>query len=230
MTPPAVKPAYSGSSAAVAILASGGLDSTIRVAELARGRQTVCPLYVRGGLFWEDAELACLRQFLGRVASPSLQPLVPIDLPVADLYGDHWSTTGNDVPDEWSPDQAVFLPGRNVLLLAKAMLWCHLRQVPVLEMGHLQSNPFPDASSEFLHAYERAVNQAVVGNVRIAQPYAGLSKVDVLQRGKDLPLELTMSCLRPAGQRHCGRCNKCAERKRAFALAKLPDPTIYRER
>jgi 7-cyano-7-deazaguanine synthase len=42
-----------------------------------------------------------------------------------------------------------------------------------------------------------------------------------------LPLELTFSCIRPAGERHCGSCNKCAERRQAFASAGLKDPTDY---
>jgi 7-cyano-7-deazaguanine synthase len=45
--------------------------------------------------------------------------------------------------------------------------------------------------------------------------------------GDGLPLELTFSCLRPVGGLHCGRCNKCAERRRGFAEAGLPDPTQY---
>jgi 7-cyano-7-deazaguanine synthase len=54
-----------------------------------------------------------------------------------------------------------------------------------------------------------------------------LSKRDVLLRGRGLPLEATLSCLRPVSGRHCGACNKCAERRKAFALAELPDPTQY---
>jgi 7-cyano-7-deazaguanine synthase len=45
--------------------------------------------------------------------------------------------------------------------------------------------------------------------------------------GRDLPLELTFSCLAPHSGLHCGRCNKCAERQRAFSLIELSDPTIY---
>jgi 7-cyano-7-deazaguanine synthase len=50
----------------------------------------------------------------------------------------------------------------------------------------------------------------------------------VIRRGADLPLELTLSCLRPAiDGRHCGDCNKCRERAEAFVTAGVPDRTAY---
>ncbi len=209
--------------ATLAVLVSGGLDSAILLAEALRDAAAVHPLYVRHGLAWEAAELDHLRRFLDAVARPALRPLRVLDLPVAD----HWSLTGRGVPDADSPDEAVFLPGRNVLLLAKAMLWCHLHGVPAVALAPLESNPFPDATPEFFTAYQDIVNRGIGGAVQVLRPYAGLGKVEVLRRGRDLPLGLTFSCIRPAGGRHCGRCNKCAERRRAFADAGLADPTEY---
>src|SRR5437588_11963175 len=106
----------------LAVLISGGLDSAILLGEALRERSVVHPLYVRNGLYWEAEELRHLHRFLDAVRRPELQPLHLLDLPVADLYGTHWSLTGRDVPDAASPDEAVFLPGRNVLLLSKALL------------------------------------------------------------------------------------------------------------
>jgi 7-cyano-7-deazaguanine synthase len=214
-------------SAAVAVLISGGLDSAILLGEMLRRQPTVQPLYVRNGLYWEAVELEHLRRFLAALAGPALWPLQVLDLPVADLYGSHWSITGADVPDASTPDEAVFLPGRNVLLLAKSLLWCHLHGIGQLALGVLGSNPFPDATDEFFAEYQRAVNRAVEGRVAVQRPFAGLSKAQVMQRGRDLPLELTFSCIRPLAGRHCGACNKCAERRQAFADAGLADRTPY---
>jgi 7-cyano-7-deazaguanine synthase len=213
--------------AALAVLVSGGLDSAILLGLAARNPLTVYPLYVRSGLFWETVELRHLRHFLEVIKTPDLQPLQILDVPVSELYGDHWSRTGAQVPDAASPDEAVFLPGRNVLLLAKSMLWAHLHQVPAVALGLLAANPFPDATPAFFTAFEAVVNHAVGGNVRIDRPFATLSKAEVMQRGRELPLELTFSCIQPRGGRHCGRCNKCAERRRAFVEAQLPDRTVY---
>ncbi|MBI4343187.1 MAG: 7-cyano-7-deazaguanine synthase, partial [Candidatus Omnitrophica bacterium] len=63
--------------------------------------------------------------------------------------------------------------------------------------------------------------------LRILTPLRRLTKVEVIQRSREAPLALTFSCLRPRGRRHCGRCNKCAERQRAFRQARVADPTRY---
>ncbi len=214
---------------ALAILISGGLDSAILLGESLRERTVVHPLYIRTGLNWEPVELAHLQRYLAALAGPTLRPLSILEQPVADLYGKHWSLTGENVPDADTPDEAVFLPGRNVLLLSKALLWCHLHEVSALALGTLGSNPFPDATPAFFDAFARLVGEAVAGRVRLLRPYQDLHKVEVMRRGHGLPLELTFSCIRPVNGVHCGCCNKCAERKGGFLDAGMPDPTAYRE-
>ena len=211
----------------LAVLVSGGLDSAILLAEAARAHPAVYPLYVRSGLCWEAVERTHLDRFLAAVRTPALQPLHVLELPVADVYGPHWSITGEGVPVADTPDEAVFLPGRNVLLLSKALLWCHLNGVPELATAPLGANPFPDATPEFYDGFAAIVSRAVGGNVRVIRPYAALHKADVLRRGQGLPLAETFSCIRPVGEWHCGRCNKCFERQRGFAAAGMADPTRY---
>jgi 7-cyano-7-deazaguanine synthase len=210
----------------LAVLTSGGLDSAVLVGEtLAAGRE-VAPLYVRCGLRWEEAELDHARRFLHAIRQPLLRPLCVLHMPVADLYDNHWSFMG-EPPDAQSPDEAVYVPGRNVLLLAKALLWCHLHGWPELAIGSLARNPFADATPAFLAAFAAAVNEAVAGGVRVVQPYGALPKREVMRRGAGLALGLTFSCLAPRDGLHCGRCNKCAERRASFADAGLADPTTY---
>ena len=213
----------------LAVLVSGGLDSAILLAESLRSYAAVYPLYVQVAARWEAVELAYLHRFLASVAAPNLRPLVVLSQPVADVYGEHWSLTGDGVPASDSPDDAVFLPGRNVLLLAKPLLWCHLNRVPAIATAPLASNPFPDADAAFYDGFAGVVSHAVAGRVRVLRPYAdlGLSKADVLRRGVGVPLRETFSCIDPAGPLHCGRCNKCAERRHGFNAAGLPDPTTY---
>jgi 7-cyano-7-deazaguanine synthase len=219
-----------GANGSLAILISGGLDSAILLGEMLVQHLAVYPLYVRFGLYWEAAELRLLRQFLERLErtkNQSLQPLHMLDLPVADVYGDHWSLTGRNVPNAASADDAVFLPGRNVLLLAKSILWCHQQGIHKVALATLRANPFSDATPAFFNAYQAVVNQAIGGCVQVLRPYAALSKTEVMQRGRGLPLELTFSCIRPMAGGHCGRCNKCAERRQAFTAASLEDRTEY---
>jgi 7-cyano-7-deazaguanine synthase len=135
--------------------------------------------------------------------------------------------TGIGVPRADDPDEAVYLPGRNPLLMVKAHVWCRLHHVAQLAIGTLDSNPFADASQPFFSEFGAAMDRAVAGQVQIVRPFAEFDKRAVMNLGRDLPLELTFSCLVPHSGLHCGRCNKCAERQRAFSLIELPDPTIY---
>jgi 7-cyano-7-deazaguanine synthase len=211
----------------LAVLVSGGLDSAILLAEAARSYPRVHPLYVRTGLYWEAAELAHLGRFLAAINRPSLRPLTILEQPVKDLYGNHWSLTGNGVPAAGTPDEDVFLPGRNVLLLAKSLLWCHLHAVPEIALAPLAANPFPDATPKFFRDFSAAVNQAVEGAVRVIRPYAHLHKSELVRRGEGMPLGETLSCIRPSNGLHCGRCSKCYERQQGFKDAGVKDPTVY---
>jgi 7-cyano-7-deazaguanine synthase len=213
----------------LAVLVSGGLDSAVLLAEATTVFPRVYPLYVRAGSYWEPVEHEYLLRFLKAIETPALQPLTMLAQPVADLYGSHWSLSGREVPGADTPDEAVFLPGRNVLLLAKPLLWCHLHGIPALATAPLASNPFPDATPSFYDGFARMVSAAVDGQVRVLRPYAdlGLHKPDILRRGSRWPLEHTFSCIRPIHGRHCGQCNKCAERKLGFVEAHVPDPTVY---
>ncbi|QEL16183.1 7-cyano-7-deazaguanine synthase [Limnoglobus roseus] len=213
----------------LAVLVSGGLDSAVLLAEAVRVYPAVHPIFVRVGSVWEAAEFFHLTRFLAAIASPTLCPCVELVQPVGDLYGRHWSLTGHGTPGKESPDEDVYLPGRNVLLLAKPLLWCHLNGVPELATAPLTGNPFPDATADFYTGFARLVSQAVTGRVRVLRPYAALqlSKADVLRRGRGMPLAHTFSCIRPVGTRHCGTCNKCGERQAGFAAASVPDPTDY---
>jgi 7-cyano-7-deazaguanine synthase len=211
------------------VLASGGVDSAALAVDLAGRSATVFPIFVRFGLRWEDAELAGLRAFLGAVAHPRVAPVTVLDEPVAEVYGpDHWSVGGAAVPGLDSPDEAVYLPGRNLLLATKAAVWCRVRGVDRLALGSLAGNPFPDSSAEFFDALADVLGRGLDGRLEILRPYAGLAKADVLRRLPGLPWHLTFSCLAPDGRgRHCGACNKCAERIRAFRAAGAADPTDY---
>jgi 7-cyano-7-deazaguanine synthase len=208
------------------VLASGGLDSAVALAEAAR-EGPVAPVFVRSGLVWEPAEMYWLERFLQTIGAPGL---VVLDLPVEDLYGDHWSLTGEEPPGAESPDEAVYLPGRNLLLLSKAGVWAAEAGCAAIVMGPLAANPFPDGTRAFFDAMGVAIGLAMGrgGPLPIETPLAGLTKAEVVLRAAGLPVELTFSCLAPTpDHRHCGACNKCAERRKGFAEAGVPDPTEY---
>jgi 7-cyano-7-deazaguanine synthase len=210
------------------ILASGGADSSILLADRAAQGQLVQPLYIRFGLAWEKIEEMYLRRFLDALSDQRLiRPLAVLELPIADVYESHWSVSGTGTPDETTPDDAVYLPGRNILLLAKTTVWCALHGTTKIALGTLRGNPFSDSSPAFFSSFAAVAGLALGQPFQVMTPFAHLSKADVLDRGRDLPLEHTFSCVAPVGTNHCHACNKCAERRKAFAAAGIEDRTAY---
>jgi 7-cyano-7-deazaguanine synthase len=211
----------------VVALVSGGIESAVLVKELLAAGHTVIPCYVEAGLCWEASERRALEGLLEALAHERLEDLVVLSMPVADCYRDHWSLTGAAVPDAASPDGAVELPGRNLLLLAKAAVYAADRGAEAVALGSLKGNPFPDATAAFFAAMEEAASQAMGRPMAVMTPLAHLDKAEVLRRAGPIPLDRTFSCIAPLDGLHCGRCNKCAERRRGFAQAGLADPTPY---
>lgn len=211
----------------IGVLTSGGLDSSILVGHLLAEGRTVQPFYIRTDLVWQQRELAALKRYLDAIASPNLRELVVLDLPLRDLYATHWSTTGRDTPNAVSPDEAVYLPGRNALLIVKTAVWCQMNGVTELALAPLGTSPFEDAGAGFFRDFQSAMNRGSETSVTLLRPFGQMNKQQVMQLGRNLPLELTFSCIHPKNGQHCGECNKCAERRAAFDIAGLHDRTSY---
>ncbi len=213
--------------ATIGVLASGGLDSAILVSHLLDQGERVQPFYVDCGLHWQPAELAGLQRYLAATANSRLALLVVMQLPLGDLYAGHWSLGGDQTPDASTPDDAVYLPGRNLLLAIKPALWCQMHGIGKLALGVLASNPFDDASDAFFHSLEDVLARLGQPPLKIVRPLGKLHKREVMQLGRNYPLELTFSCISPVGELHCGQCNKCAERQKAFRDSGVLDRTQY---
>jgi 7-cyano-7-deazaguanine synthase len=219
----------SGTSEAVAVLCSGGLDSVVLVAHEAQAGD-VQPIYVSVGLAWEPAERAVLSRLAGTpVFGARVRPLAVLDMTMRDVYpASHWAMRGTP-PAYDTPDEDVYLAGRNVVLLSKAAVYCAGVGIHRVAIGPLAGNPFPDATPAFFKAMSSALSLGLDHGINVVAPFAALHKADVVRLGVTLglPLELSLSCMNPHGGVHCGLCSKCRERRDAFDEAGVPDPTEY---
>ncbi|PYQ76285.1 MAG: 7-cyano-7-deazaguanine synthase [Acidobacteria bacterium] len=214
-----------------AVLLSGGLDSAVLLAdEIHRSRGDVQPIYVSVGLAWESAERVAIAQLLAsRPFASHVRRLASLSVDMRDVYAaTHWAIEGRP-PAYHTPDEDVYLPGRNIILLGKAGVYCAAAKLDRLVLGTLAHNPFPDATPQFRSAMAHALSLGLAHEVTIDAPYAGLSKADVVRRGLALgvPFEHTLSCMSPREGTHCGTCSKCRERHDAFLEAGVIDATVY---
>jgi 7-cyano-7-deazaguanine synthase len=214
------------------VLLSGGLDSAVLLAHEAE-RARVLPVYVSAGLAWESAERRMLSHLLGApLFAGKIAPLETLDFTMRDVYApSHWAVVG--VPPAYdTPDDDVYLVGRNLVLLTKAGVKAATRKASRLALGLLAGNPFPDATPQFLAAMAQALTLGLNHPLEIATPFSEMHKDDVIRRGRELgvPLALTLSCMNPIDAPiplHCGQCSKCRERRDGFRAAGVDDLTAY---
>lgn len=214
------------------VLISGGLDSAVLLAHEAREGLTY-PAYVSVGLAWEASERRMLERLLSTAPFASgVAALAQLEFSMRDIYTPtHWAITGHP-PAYDTPDEEVYLVGRNLVLLTKAGVMAATKRASRIALGPLARNPFPDARPEFFSTMSRALSLGLDGEIEVVTPFAGMQKEEVIRVGASLgvPFELTLSCMNPqVGDlpTHCGLCSKCRERRDAFATAGVPDPTPY---
>ncbi|MEO6237445.1 MAG: 7-cyano-7-deazaguanine synthase [Vicinamibacterales bacterium] len=227
-----------------AVLFSGGLDSAVLLAEAlasAGGDPSAgpLPLYVSAGFAWEDEEQAMAARLFSRPPfAGAVGRLVPLRFDVRDVLPEtHWAVRGTP-PAFDTPDEDVYLEGRNIILLSKAALYTaaafptrsEAARIALL-FGTLAGNPFPDATPQFFTAMARTLSLGLAREFVVETPFVMMRKSEVIRRGMALgvPFDLTLSCMQPARGQHCGRCSKCRERRDAFREAGVEDPASYRE-
>ncbi len=208
---------------------SGGLDSAVLLADAARRGGRVQPIYVSVGLAWEDDERAASERLLRAAPFRDVEPLVSLRFDMQDVYPpSHWAIRG-EAPAFDTPDEDVYLEGRNIVLLTKAAVFMARRKLTRVFIGPLAGNPFPDATPAFFDLLARSLSAGLSWPIEIEAPFLSLRKSDVIALGRelDVPLEWTLSCMQPSAGVHCGKCSKCRERRDAFREAGASDPTTY---
>jgi 7-cyano-7-deazaguanine synthase len=216
----------------IAVLFSSGLDSAVLLTYAAQclPNSTIQPIYVSAGLAWEGEERDMASRFLAAgTFGATVLPLAALTVDMRDVYpASHWALRG-EPPGYDTPDEDVYLEGRNIILLSKASVFMARARVPRVLIGPLAGNPFPDATQTFFESMGRALSIGLDTPITIEAPFAAMTKAEVIKLGTSLGVrfELTLSCMQPKGGRPCGRCSKCRERIEAFKEAGVDDPAKY---
>jgi 7-cyano-7-deazaguanine synthase len=211
----------------ICALTSSGLKGIALLEHCSTNYEVVVPVYIQKGLRWEESELYWLKKFLRSARFKHLAPLEILHLPIRDVPHSHWSVTGVHVPGEKAKASQLFLPGRNLMLLTKAALFCAVKGIQEIAIGVAKTSPFQDADPDFLKQCESIFAKSFGHTVSIMAPLVAMRKEEIVYECRHLPLEYTFSCLNPRGYQHCSECFKCAERKKVFAKAGVTDKTHY---
>jgi 7-cyano-7-deazaguanine synthase len=126
------------------------------------------------------------------------------------------------------------VPNRNAILLALAFGVAVNENAQMVATGVHGGDHFiyPDCRPDFIHSFDAMQRTATEGfadaNLRLLAPFLETDKTGIVRLGQKLgvPFERTWSCYE-GGARHCGKCGTCVERREAFALADVEDPTDY---
>jgi 7-cyano-7-deazaguanine synthase len=130
----------------------------------------------------------------------------------------------------------TYVPARNTVLLALALAHAETIGAEDVYVGvnAIDYSGYPDCRPAFLRAFERLARVATKAGVegrplRVRAPLLRLSKAGIVKLGSRLgvPYRLTLTCYDPIRGRACGRCDACQLRRKGFAEARLPDPTLY---
>lgn len=126
--------------------------------------------------------------------------------------------------------KSTVVPFRNGIMLSIACGLAEsrgLRHVLIANHGGDHAI-YPDCRAGFIDAMSRAMSEGTYDGIDIHAPYTGITKGDIARRGAALGVDysITYSCYK-GGEKHCGECGTCRERKEAFADAGLTDPTLY---
>ncbi len=214
------------------VLLSGGLDSSVLLYDLQRRGYDVLPLAVNYGQrhgveIFAAADVASSAARALRVADLSaLRPL---------LAGSSQTDDDVPVPDGHYTDpsmRATVVPNRNMLLLSVATAYAvSMEAKMVAYAAHAGDHPiYPDCRPQFIARLADAIELChYEGQTPVLHaPFAHLPKAEIVRRGAELGVlfALTWSCYK-GGARHCGTCGTCVERKEAFQLAGVDDPTPY---
>lgn len=212
------------------LIYSGGIDSTVLLYDLLNSGYDVKALSVNYGQR-HGKELDCAK---------SLCKQLNVEHHVADLTalnpllsGSSLTSPHVQVPEGHYEDEsmkATVVPNRNMILLSIATGWAMSTGASSVSYAAHSGDRaiYPDCREEFADAMNGVMEIAGWDKVSLNRPFSSLAKADIVKLGDelDVPFEQTWSCYK-GGQVHCGVCGTCVERREAFQLSGVTDPTIY---
>ena len=216
----------------VIILVSGGMDSVCSLYDAVEEYNVVLGISFNYGSKHNNKEIPFAKYHCQKLGVSH----ITIDLDFMNKYFDSTLLkSGGEIPDGHYQDtnmKQTVVPFRNGIMLSIAAGMAESREVSgVVIAAHSGDHAiYPDCREDFLESISNTIRLGTYVDVEVIRPFVSMSKDEIAKRGHQLGVDFskTWSCYK--GMKiHCGKCGTCVERKEAFQLAGLKDPTIYKE-
>jgi 7-cyano-7-deazaguanine synthase len=217
---------------------SGGLDSTVATSYF-NDEYEIHALTFDYGQWSAEREIESAKAVCEKL---NIKHTV-LDLPWLSKLGGSALTSNEEIPelkvDELDNKKVcdetarkVWVPGRNIVFTAIATSFAEAKGAQIIIVGWdlEEAATFPDNSKEFLNAFNNVLEIGSIADIKIEAPVIDMNKKGIVELGKQVgaPMDLSYSCYK-GGKEHCGVCESCMRRKRAFQESGIEDKTIYLE-
>lgn len=216
----------------VCVLLSGGMDSVAALYEAIGQHEVRTCLSFDYGAKHNACEIPFAKLHAER--NGILHQVIPLEF-INRLFKSDLLQSGGEIPDghyaEESMKQTV-VPFRNGIMLAIATGYAESIEAEGLVIAAHSGDHaiYPDCREPFMQAMATAMTEGTYAKIQLLRPFIDMDKMGIAKRGTELGIDFseTWSCYK-GGETHCGVCGTCVERREAFILAGLPDPTVYEQ-
>jgi 7-cyano-7-deazaguanine synthase len=214
----------------VLTLVSGGMDSVTALYDAAQSHQIVGALGFDYGSKHNPRELPLGVWHANKLGIPHRTIRLPF---INELFDSDLLRSGGPIPEghyEEATMKQTVVPFRNGIMLAVAAGYAEtIGAEAIVIAAHAGDHAiYPDCREGFMQAMGEAITQGTYARLSLLRPFIAWNKARIVQRGVELKIDYarTWSCYK-GGDRHCGVCGTCVERREAFQLASVKDPTDY---
>lgn len=212
------------------VLLSGGMDSTVAFYEILRSHEVVAVLSFDYGSKHNACEIPFARLHAERAGIP--HRTIPLDF-INEHFTSDLLQSGGEIPDGHYAEENMkrtVVPFRNGIMLAIACGFAESKGAQALAIAAHSGDHaiYPDCREPFMQGMADAMREGTYEQIELLRPFIKTDKTGIAKRGVELGIDFaeTWSCYK-GGNLHCGTCGTCVERREAFMLANLRDPTEY---
>lgn len=214
----------------VIVLVSGGMDSVAALYDANEEHEVVGTVSFDYGSKHNHKEIPLARHHSKKLGVP--HQVISLGF-VNEMFSSDLLQSGGDIPEghyEESNMKATVVPFRNGIMLSIAAGFAESREAEGLVIAAHSGDHavYPDCREEFMQSMGDAIRLGTYADIHLIRPFIDVRKEDIAARGHELGVDFsqTWSCYK-GGDIHCGKCGTCVERREAFQIAGLEDPTEY---